>query len=148
MSLQVAALAWKAQLCQESGLDPKAVSPVGAKGLAQFMPGTWREVAAELGLGTRTAFDPSSAIDAGAYYMGKMRRFPDWRWWQDPERHRMSQAGYNAGPGNVRKALRLCPGQSWSVVARCLPDVTGRHARETITYVDRIADWQRRLGGQ
>ncbi|MDY0882324.1 transglycosylase SLT domain-containing protein [Dongia soli] len=140
--------AWKAQLCQESRLDPRAVSPAGAKGLAQFMPGTWREVAIELGLGKRTAFDPWAAIDAGAYYMAKLRRFPDWRRWQDPERHRMSQASYNAGPGNIRKALRLCPAQSWSGVARCLPTVTGRHALETITYVERIAEWQRMLGGQ
>lgn len=146
--VDTAFFAWKAQLCQESRLDAKAVSPVGAKGLAQFMPGTWREVAAEMGLGARTAFDPWAAIDAGAYYMAKQRRFPDWRQWLDPERHKMSQAAYNAGAGNIRKALRLCPGQSWSVVARCLPAVTGKHAQETITYVDRIAEWQRQLGSE
>src|SRR5690606_7292763 len=41
---------WKAQMIQESRLDPTAVSSVGARGLAQFMPSTWREVAAELGI--------------------------------------------------------------------------------------------------
>ena len=66
---------WKAQLWQESRLDPSAVSPAGARGIAQFMPATWRDVVARLDL-PRGA-DPHEArfaIDAGAYYMASLRR--------------------------------------------------------------------------
>src|SRR5690606_20537269 len=34
---------YKAQLWQESKLNPYATSPAGAKGIAQFMPATWAE---------------------------------------------------------------------------------------------------------
>lgn len=138
--------AWKAQLYQESRLDPSATSPVGAMGIAQFMPATWREVLPQLQIGQASAYEVRPAIDGGALYMAQLRRFPDWRGWADPRRHEMSQASYNAGPGNVRKALRLCPSAiTWAGVATCLPAVTGRHAQETITYVSRIAQWQRQM---
>jgi soluble lytic murein transglycosylase-like protein len=58
----------KAQYLAESRLDPSAVSPVGAQGIAQFMPGTWSDVAKELGYPADiTPFDPEAAIPAGAY---------------------------------------------------------------------------------
>src|SRR5690554_3754238 len=41
---------WKAQLYQESLLNPAAVSPAGALGLAQFMPATWNDMIRQLGL--------------------------------------------------------------------------------------------------
>ncbi|MCT4627952.1 transglycosylase SLT domain-containing protein [Halodesulfovibrio sp.] len=65
---------YKAQLYQESMLNPKAVSPVGAKGLAQFMPATWKEIATLRGYGYASPHSPKYAIDAGAYYMAKLRR--------------------------------------------------------------------------
>jgi hypothetical protein len=46
--------------------DPTAVSPAGAQGVMQFMPGT----AKEMGLGDRT--DPLASIDAGAAYLRKL----------------------------------------------------------------------------
>lgn len=135
--------AWKAQLWQESLLEPGAVSPVGARGLAQFMPGTWNDVVRQMDLPQGASPHTAAlAIDAGAYYMARLRRV-----WSSPRsedaRQQLAQACYNAGCGNILKAQARCGGAPlWAEISRCLPAVTGHHARETITYVDRIARWR------
>jgi len=137
--------AWKAQLYQESRLDPRAVSPVGAAGLAQMMPGTWGDLTRELRLGAVSPHH-AIAIDAGAYYMAKLRRM--WRAGRDPaDRQPLAQASYNAGAGNIIEAQRVCNGaRLWAGIAVCLDEVTGTaHARETTTYVARIAGYTRMI---
>ena len=75
-------------LRQESGLNPMAVSPVGAQGIAQFMPGT----AAERGLSN--PFDPAEAIPKSAELLREHRdRFGNLG---------LAAAAYNAGPQRVR----------------------------------------------
>lgn len=139
-------VAWRAQLYQESRLDPLARSPVGAAGLAQFMPGTWREVAQQMRLPPGVSPHSDIAIDAGAYYMGRLRRT-----WSAPrpsaQRHQLAQASYNAGPGNIINAQMLCGGaRDWSEISPCLTRVTGpRHSAETIGYVAAIARWRSRM---
>ncbi|MBR0650361.1 transglycosylase SLT domain-containing protein [Roseomonas terrae] len=139
-------LAWRAQLYQESRLRPDAVSPVGAAGLAQFMPGTWRDVVRELRLPPGVSPHQDIAIDAGAYFMAKMRRA-----WSSPrpssERHRLAQASYNAGLGNILRAQSRCGGaRDWADIVPCLPLVTGtRNAAETRGYVEAIARWRLRM---
>jgi soluble lytic murein transglycosylase-like protein len=76
-----------AQLYVESGFNPFAVSPAGARGIAQFMPGTARTY----GLGD--AFDPAAAIQAQARLMRDLLR----RFGTVP----LALAAYNAGPGAV-----------------------------------------------
>ncbi|CAM3692689.1 Membrane-bound lytic murein transglycosylase F precursor [Vibrio aerogenes CECT 7868] len=135
---------YKAQLIQESALNPQAVSPVGAAGLAQFMPGTWHQISQELDLsGKRT--DPSLAIPAGAYYMAKLRRV--WKWPRPEEdRHNLALACYNAGCGNILKAQKLCGNPSrYKPIMACLPFVTGKYATETINYAPRIRRIYQRL---
>lgn len=136
-------LAWKAQLFQESRLDPDAISPVGAAGLAQFMPGTWKMMVAEMRLGLNASPHSETAIEAGAYYMAKLRRQ-----WSAPrpqtDRHKLAAASYNAGLGHLLTAQRLCGNRNLYIdIIRCLPRVTGRHSEETITYVQRIWKWWR-----
>ena len=140
-SVYTPSLPWywnKAQLVAESNLKPNAVSPVGAMGLGQFMPATWKEVSRELKFGEASAFAPALNIQAHAYYMAKLRsqfkrERPEW------DRHSLALASYNAGLGNVLKAQKL-GGNSllYKPMANALHKVTGHHHKETLTYVDRI----------
>jgi hypothetical protein len=76
-----------AQLYAESGFNPFAVSPVGAQGIAQFMPGTARS------LGLHDPFDAREAIDAQGHLMRDLLR----QLGSVP----LALAAYNAGPGAV-----------------------------------------------
>ncbi|MBB4087522.1 soluble lytic murein transglycosylase-like protein [Sphingomonas carotinifaciens] len=80
----------EALIWRESRWRPTAVSPVGARGLTQLMPGTARA----LGVDPR---DPVAAIEGGARYL---RQQLD-RFGGDVER---ALAAYNAGPGRVIRA--------------------------------------------
>lgn len=56
-----------AQLASESSWNPRAVSPAGAKGLAQFMPEVWEQYAVDGdGDGDRDILDPVDAIHSAA----------------------------------------------------------------------------------
>lgn len=129
----------KAQCWQESRFKRKAVSPVGAMGLCQFMPGTWDQESGQLNFPTgASAFAPELSIEAAAYYMGRLRAQ-----WSAPrpeyDRHSLALASYNGGLGNILTAQTLCGGENlYPRIITCLPDVTGRHSRETIGYVDHI----------
>lgn len=58
-----------AQIDDESGWNPNAVSPAGAQGLSQFEPGTWPAYSADDdGTGNVTPFNPVDAIMAQSRY--------------------------------------------------------------------------------
>ncbi len=74
---------------RESRFDPNAISPKGASGIAQFMPGTARH------RGVRDPFDPRSAIPASAHYLSDLRN--------EFGNLGLAAAAYNAGPNRVRR---------------------------------------------
>lgn len=133
----------KAQCYQESLLDPKAVSHVGAKGLCQFMDYTWDDVRKPLKFSAEAnAFNPSLSIQAAAFYDARLRS--SWKSKRpDYDRMNLTLASYNAGMGNIIKAQKACGNKSlYNEIIACLPDITGRHAKETKTYVRRIRRWE------
>jgi soluble lytic murein transglycosylase-like protein len=75
---------------QESGFDPSAGSPAGARGLTQLMPAT------AAGLGVTNVLDPLQSLDGGAKYL---RQQLD-AFGGDVTR---ALAAYNAGPGAVQR---------------------------------------------
>lgn len=82
-----------AQLDVESRWDPEAVSPVGAEGLAQFMPETW-----EL-YGRGEATDPEASIRAQGHYLRDLRGMVSELEPADPDEEiELVLAAYNAGP--------------------------------------------------
>lgn len=81
-----ARLIWK-----ESRFDPNAVSPAGAEGIAQFMPGT-----AQM-RGLANPFDMEQAIPASARYLGELKSgFGNLG---------LAAAAYNAGENRVARWL-------------------------------------------
>lgn len=134
---------WKAQLYQESTFDPLAKSTSGAMGLAQFMPKTWSDITKQLGWSGISATQAGPAIEAGAFYMAKLRR----QWQRNrtmSQKHDLALASYNAGLGTILQAQNLCSGALlWKDIKTCLLPITGSsNSKQTIDYVTRIAKWR------
>lgn len=126
---------FKAQAIAESGLDPDARSPAGARGVMQILPSTYQEIReqnpfmADIG-------DPRWNIAAGIFYnrqlYRKWKRKPDLR---TSERLNFAFASYNAGFGNILKAHRRAEERA---VVRGWAEVAPHAPGETQRYVERI----------
>lgn len=84
---------------QESGGNPNAVSPAGARGLMQTMPGTERDP----GFGI-APLDPKKDPNAERFRIGKQYIGALLKKYSGNTAHAL--AAYNWGPGNVDKWLR------------------------------------------
>ena len=82
----------------ESGLRPQVKSRAGALGLWQFMYGTGRMFGLKENSYIDERMDPELATEAACKYLKKLHGiYNDWN---------LALAAYNAGPGNVNKAIR------------------------------------------
>jgi soluble lytic murein transglycosylase-like protein len=94
-----------AQIHQESGWRANARSPVGAEGMAQFMPGTSTWISGAYPLGTPEPYNPSWALRALVTY--------DRHLWDrikaadSCSRMAMTLSGYNGGLGWVYRDQQL-----------------------------------------
>jgi len=86
----------KAQIRAESDFNPNAVSPVGAEGLAQFMPATAYEYGNKLHIKNFSPFNPEHIIACQAAYMQWLLR----QFGGDPVQ---ALAAYNFGIGRVKR---------------------------------------------
>lgn len=123
-----------AQLHQESGWNPAARSPVGAQGLAQFMPSTADWIAGLMPhLVSREPYNPGWAIRALVSY-------DRWLWSRVAvsdgcERMAMTLSAYNGGLGWVNRDRKLAR-------ARGLDDARWFGAVETVNAGRSAANWR------
>ena len=98
-------------IAAESAYDPKAISPKGAMGLMQLMPGTAKE------LGVSNPMDPAQNVSGGAAYLKQLLD----RYAGFTNQFERAVAAYNAGPAKVDAHGGLPP------------------YRETVDFVSRVA---------
>lgn len=100
----------------ESTLNPRAVSPVGAAGLWQFMKPTGKQYGLRINGAIDERRDPHAATDAAARYLADLYdRYGDWN---------LAIAAYNCGPGCVNKAVKRAGESDYWVAAKFLPKET------------------------
>lgn len=141
----------------ESNLNPKAYRAephLGdeSRGIMQILTSTARDY----GVHPESLWDPTTNIETGGLHLARMYSCY-WEIPEDGERWRFAVAAYNAGRGNINKALASfrrelgvsieTPGvwQTWEVTgSRHLPGITGKASQVTLEHVSRV--W--RLWGQ
>jgi len=117
-------LVWQAEV--ESSFNPEARSPVGARGLYQFMPATGRSFGLEEGP-PDDRLNPSKSGRAAARYLKKLyRRFDSWP---------LALAAYNAGEGRVGRNLKKHRVTTFSALAPHLPAETRMYVPKVLATV-------------
>ena len=139
-----------AQLEAESGWNPRAVSPVGAQGLAQFMPATWSSEGLDGdGDGRRDPFSPPDAIASQANFMCKLLAAVTADSSLTGEPVELALAAYNAGLGAVQRYDGIPPYPETQRYVRRIRALTARYTDPTGLAADTGAagPWTRPISG-
>lgn len=140
---------FKAQGLAESNLDSLAKSPVGARGVMQLMPTTFREIVSRNPDLRHAIDDPEWNIAAGISYDRRL-----WQLWaQDSVAAHRSQfmfASYNAGRGTILGAQTTARAaqldwRSWPSIERVAEAVPRWRHLETLGYLRRIDSQLQRM---
>jgi soluble lytic murein transglycosylase len=130
---------------RESEFDPVVVSPAGARGLMQLMPGTASDVSDDLGISysrERLTSDPGYNVRLGSSYLAGLTE----TFGPAPV---LVTVGYNAGPGRSRDWLRRY-GDPRRRSVDVIDWIEGIPFRETRNYVMRVTEsvinYRARLG--
>jgi soluble lytic murein transglycosylase-like protein len=119
----------------ESGGDDHAISPRGAMGLMQLMPGTWVELSVRYGLGL-DPFDARDNILAGTAYLNEMH-------------DRFGSAGflaaYHAGPWRYEQHLATgqpLPPETVAYVTAVTPLLADEQSEHAAFRIRRAVPWR------
>jgi membrane-bound lytic murein transglycosylase MltF len=132
---------FKAQGLAESNLNPDARSWVGATGIMQLMPSTYKEIQTA-NPEFLEANNPEWNIAAGIYYDRKM-----WKAWNEhesaPDRMRFVLGSYNAGRRTILRAQQQAETLNldetvWPSIEQAAPNVAKWRHQETLHYVDKV----------
>lgn len=122
----------------ESAMQPDALSPAGARGLLQLMPGTAREVASRHRLrfnGSGDLMDPAINIPLGIAHLAELQDRYDGNWV-------LVAAAYNAGVNAVARWLAERPRTEPDVWMETLPFYETRDYVPRILAFATIYEWQ------
>ncbi|MEM0964632.1 MAG: lytic transglycosylase domain-containing protein [Verrucomicrobiota bacterium] len=117
-------LVWLAEV--ESSFDPEALSPVGAKGLFQFMPKTAEWMGLSLNPEDERVNPALSAAAAADYLRYLFKRFESWP---------LVFAAYNAGEGRVRRLLSSESAMDFNGIASVLPSETRMYVPKVLATI-------------
>lgn len=113
----------------ESGFNPTAKSPVGARGLWQFMSPTARQYGLKVRGRVDERTNPSRATDAALEYLSDLHdRFGSWY---------LAAAAYNTGQGRVARVLKQVTGKTKGTDADFYR-IAHRLPKETRDYVPKL----------
>ena len=117
----------------ESGFNPLALSPKGARGIWQFMPATAMRYGLTVQPGNDHRTHPEHSTRAAARYLRDLyEMFGDWK---------LALAAYNWGEGNVQRVVKRTGIRNFEEMARrgLLPDETRKYVPAVLAAGSRVA---------
>jgi soluble lytic murein transglycosylase len=126
---------------QESEFNPKAISRANARGLAQVMPATGRQLSRKLGMSrfsTAMLFSPDTNLKMGTYYLKTLSDELQGKW-------EAALASYNAGKSHVTTWMAA---GNYREPAEFVESIPFNETRAYVQSVLRNADVYRKLYGQ